>query len=268
MAMTTTPTPSAQAAPGLDRNDVIAVLAHNAIPAIGVVFFGWSVSLILLLYWLENLVGSILWNRLIQQHRELTHLRGHYRNQLGVSANNRKIENFASEHFAGTIIFTLGHGVFLFVFAFALLDGAALLQQALWVLILAAGVVAATAIEILPLKRGLEQRSFAWLRAQAKLGMWPVMAMHVGVIFGGMALAWSESGVLLALVFIGLRVAVDLVRARSRKNPTWEIPPQPPAPCDAAQGTIRHALHQQRMAEYEASLRDEEVCPPEERATG
>lgn len=266
--MNDTGTPPTKAQAELDRSDVLGVLAHNAIPAVGVVFFGWSVSLILLLYWLENLVGSVLWNRLIQRHAALTHLRGHYRNQLGVSANKTKIENFASEHFAGTIIFTLAHGVFLFAFAFALLDGAALLQQALWVLILAAGVIAATTVEILPLRRGLEQRSFAWLRAQAKLGMWPVMAMHLGVIFGGMALAWSESGVLLALVFIALRVGVDLTRARSRRNPTWEAPPQPPPPCDAPQGTIRHALHQQRLAEYEASLRDEEFCPPEERVAG
>ncbi len=249
----------------LERGDVLTVLAHNAIPAVGVVFFGWSVSLILLLYWVENLVGSILWNRLIRRHAALTHLRGHYRNQLGVSVNGRKIEYLASEHFAGTIIFTLAHGVFLFAFAFAVLDGPALLQQAPWVLILTFGVIVATAIEIHPFRRGLEQRSFAWLRAQARLGMWPVMAMHVGVLLGGFALATSHGGVVLALGFIALRVGVDLVRARSRKTPTWEIPPQPPAPCDAPGGGIHHSLYLQREAEYQASLRDEEFCPPEER---
>jgi hypothetical protein len=254
-------------AAALGRNDVLAAFAHNAIPALGVVFFGWSVSLILLLYWLENLVGSILWNRLIRRHAALTHLRGHYRNQLGVSANNRKIENFAAEHFAGTLIFTLAHGVFLFVFAFALLDGSALLQEAPWVLLLAAGVAVVTALEILPLRQGLEQRSFAWLRAQARLGMWPVMAMHMGVIFGGMALAWSDSAALLALLFIALRVAVDLVRVRHRKDPSREAV-QPPPPCTARQGTVQHALHRQRVAEYEASLHDEEFCPPDERVKG
>ena len=46
---------------GERRAAVVALLAANAIPIIGVLFFGWSLMTILVLYWLENgIVG--LWN--------------------------------------------------------------------------------------------------------------------------------------------------------------------------------------------------------------
>jgi len=258
-------TSSSTTSAGLDRAGLLRVALQNGIPAAGVIFFGWSVSLILLLYWLENLIGSVLWNRLIRRHEAATHLRGHYRRHLGGSSNNRPIQHFATEHFNGAIIFTLAQGLFLFVFAAFALDGPALLDDALWVLVLAGGVVAAMVIEVQPLQRGLEQRSFAWVREQAQLSMWPVMAMHVGVIFGGMALVWSESGVLLALAFIAVRVVVDLARARGRKKPVVGVPDLPPqlAGMEARLRNEYGMLSQED--EIAARLRDEEFCPPEER---
>ncbi len=238
--------------------DYLRAALPNLIPAFGVVFLGWSVSLILLLYWLENLIGSILWNRLIRRHEAATHLRGHYRNQLGVSSNGQAIERFASEHFAGTVIFTLGHGLFLFVFAFLILDGSAVLEDLPWVLLLAAGIAVAAFVEIQPLHRGLERRSFAWLREQARISTWPIVAMHLGVIFGGMAL--GGAGVGLALVFIALRVGVDLMRVWHRKNPVDESGPPPARP----EG-MDEAVYALVLAAHERTLRDEEVCPPEER---
>jgi len=248
------------------NRDLLMALVNNAIPAIGVVFFGWSVSLILLLYWLENLTGSILWHRIVRRHEALTGLRGHFRNQMGVSANNRQITRFSSEHATGSIVFTAGHGIFLFVFAAALLDGATLLAQWHWVMLLAGAVVAGTAAEILPHHRQLERQSFAWLRAQAKISLWPVITMHLGVIFGGMALAMESSGVAMAVLFIALRVVVDIGRAHAKKNARWREPPTPPRVPDTLQpGSIREAMYKAQLAEYEEQLRDEEVCPPEER---
>jgi hypothetical protein len=247
----------------LGAGDYLRVALQNGIPAFGVLFLGWSVPLMLLLYWLENLVGSVRWNRLIRRHERLTHLRGHYRNQFGGSANGREIGRFASEHAAGTIAFTLAHGVSLFVFAFLILDGATLLQDLPWVVVLACGALLAVAFEVRPLHRGLEQRSFGWLREQARVSMWPVIAMHLGVIFGGLALS-TDGGVGLALVFIALRVCVDLGRAWYRKNPSVAIA-SPPAPQAPGQDQVADQLYQLKLARFEAQLHDEEVCPAEER---
>ena len=199
------------------RMPVWALVLMHAIPAIGAVFFGWSIALVLLFYWLENLVNGMVWARAIQRHHDQTRMRGHYRNQLGVSANNHKIEFFPSEYKAGALIFTGVHGVFILVFAFSLLDGRELLDSLGWVLLLLAASVFLTLQELKPLVRDVEQRSFAWLRDQAKRSLYPVHAMHVGIILGGITLAMDEAGKLLVLAFIALRVLADVWRQRPEK---------------------------------------------------
>jgi len=245
----------------LDVWDYLRVALHNGIPTFGVLILGWSVPLILLLYWLENLLGSLGWNHLIRRHQALTHLRGHYRNQFGVSSGGREIKRFASEHALGTILMTLGHGVFLFAFAFMILDGRALLDDLVWLLVLAGAVAAAVVLELQPLHQGLERRSFGWLREQARVSFWPVISMHLGLIVGGLALASAGGGIGLALVFIGLRVFVDLGRAWYRKNPSVALS-SPPTPPDAGEDD---ALYRAQLQRYQASLQDEEPCPPPQR---
>jgi len=52
------------------RMPVWALVLMHAIPAIGAVFFGWSIALVLLFYWLENLVNGMVWARAIQRHHD------------------------------------------------------------------------------------------------------------------------------------------------------------------------------------------------------
>lgn len=115
------------------RMPVWALVLMHSIPALGVVFFGWSIALVLLFYWLENLVNGVVWARAIRRHHDLTRLRGHYRNQLGVSANKHKIEFFPDEYRVGALVFTTVHGMFIGLFAFMLLDGRELLSDLWWV---------------------------------------------------------------------------------------------------------------------------------------
>lgn len=203
------------------RMPLWAVVLMHAIPAIGALFFGWSIALVLLFYWLENLVNGVVWLSAIRRHHAATGMRGHYRNQLGVSANNHKIEFFPDEYRAGALFFTGVHGVFVFVFAFTLLDGRALLTDLPWVIMMLAASVFLTWQELKPVVRDVEQRSFAWLRMQARRSLYPVYAMHVGIIFGGVTLAMDEAGKLMVLVFIALRIAADIFRQQPEK------PPQP-----------------------------------------
>jgi len=199
------------------RMPVWGLAMMHAIPALGVVLFGWSIALVLLFYWLENLVNGLVWSRAIRRHHDGTRMRGHYRNQLGVSSNNHQIEFFPSEYRIGALVFTGVHGVFILTFAFVLLDGQELLSDLWWVLLLLGSSVFLTLQELKPMVRDIEQRSFAWLRSQAKRSLYPVHAMHVGIILGGWTLAMDEGGKLLVLAFIGLRVLADWARQRPEK---------------------------------------------------
>ena len=201
------------------RMPVWALVLMHAIPAVGAVFFGWSIALVLLFYWLENLVTGMVWTRAIRRHHDLTRMRGHYRNQLGVSANNYKIEFFPDEYRAGALVFTAVHGLFIFLFVFMLLDGRELLSDLWWVLLLLGSSVFLTLQELKPVVADIERRSFAWLRCQAKRSLYPVHAMHVGIVMGGFTLALDEAGKILVLLFIALRILADFYRQRPQKPP-------------------------------------------------
>lgn len=244
------------------RMPLWTVVLMHAVPAVGVIVFGWSIALVLLFYWVENLVNGVVWLRAIRRHHAATRMRGHYRNQLGVSSNDRKIRFFPDEYRAGALFFTGVHGVFVFAFAFALLDGQALLDDLPWVVVLLASSVFLTWQELKPVVADVDQRSFAWLRLQARRSLYPVHAMHLGIIFGAWTLAADEAGRLLVLVFIALRIVADVFRQRPEK------PPKPPQQTTLFGGRIRIGAaddtlerQQQQRAEDELPMEDAPPAP-------
>ncbi|TVR60005.1 MAG: hypothetical protein EA422_14340 [Gemmatimonadales bacterium] len=196
------------------RPPLWSVVAMHAVPAVGVLLFGWSMALVLLFYWLENLVSGLIWNRAIRRHHDRTRMRGHYRNQLGISANDTPIEFFPREYRAGALFFTAIHGIFIAVFAFGLLDGAELLAELPWIAALMAASIFLTWEELRPVVRDVETRSFHWLRTHASRSLYQVWAMHMGVVLGGVSLAMDGRGLLLVFLFIALRIVADVLRNR------------------------------------------------------
>src|SRR5437660_1381164 len=94
---------------------LLIAIGINAVIIWGVGWEGWSGATALTVYWFENLFGSILVAVRIAIHRWLTRKRGHFRAQLGVTTTGPKggFDSFLSEFLAGSLAFTLGHGVFL-----------------------------------------------------------------------------------------------------------------------------------------------------------
>lgn len=203
-----------------------SVVTMHAVPAVGVLFLGWSMALVLIFYWLENLISGLVWNRAVRRHYDLTGMRGHHRNQLGVSSGKTPIDFFPREYRAVALFFTAGHGLFIAILAFLILDGADLQEDLMWIGVLAAASIIITWQELRPLVRDVETRSFHWLRIQASRSLYQVHAMHAGVILGAWSLAADEGGRLLILIFIGLRIVADALRnrplpRRSEMRPPW-----------------------------------------------
>ena len=243
------------------RTPVWALVLMHAIPAVGTVFFGWSIALVLLFYWLENVVNGVVWTQAIRRHHDLTRMRGHYRNQLGVSANNQKIEFFPDEYRAGALVFTAVHGLFILLFVFVLLDGRELLADLWWVLLLLGSSVFLTLQELRPVVANIEQRSFAWLRTQARRSLYPVHAMHVGIILGGVTIARDDSGQLLVLLLIGLRILADVARQR----PEQPLKNRKPLGANLFGGMIKVQVGDQRVDwfEHQQRLLAEDELPKE-----
>jgi hypothetical protein len=96
-------------------------LGVNAIPLGGFLFGGWSGATALAIYWFENLIGSLLIASRIAIHRRLTHKRGHWSAQLGVSVTagtgatpkEPAFGSFLTEFLTTSLAFTFVHGLFL-----------------------------------------------------------------------------------------------------------------------------------------------------------
>jgi len=202
----------------------LKLASQHALPLFGVIFLGWSVAVIVLIYWLENLVRFLLWHRIVHQHARLTRVRGHL-------AEYDKIKPYWLQHAIFFPGFTLVHGLVLAILVFGAMDARLLPDQWPLFVLAAFAVVLGCAIEILPQRRGLERRSFAWLLAESSAAnVWAMTTMHLGVLFGFlfMGLDWIWTGwVWVGLLFIGLRVIADLMVARARARPGWAQPPQP-----------------------------------------
>ena len=102
---------------------VLALIVANAIPVIGVLFFGWSLMTILVLYWVENgIVG--LWNipRMLLARGAEPGTAGVPRAVLSGGCQRLVMITFFIVHYG---IFWLGHGFLLaFLSGFGLFRGA------------------------------------------------------------------------------------------------------------------------------------------------
>jgi len=184
---------------------VFEALLVNAVPIWGLVFKGWSLATMLFLYWLENLLNTVFVGARIWLHRSLTNKRGHW---MTVKAGSLKVPATLLENFAGSnLIFTLVHGVFVSLFTFGFLESRPSLSDlangALW---LVAGMTWAFALDA----RTIGRQPFAWIRARVDGAVGRMLLVHLCIIGGAIALAITSSGKSVFLVFVLLKLLLDI----------------------------------------------------------
>jgi hypothetical protein len=227
--------PPAEADPGPGLTDrligIVIVLVTNAIPIYGVFRLGWSVTNVLVLFWLENLLVAIFTCARIALHRHLTNKSGHWRSgQIGSTTKGKPASgSLLGEYAIAAFVFTFGHGVFVAAIAFLLaqkqpgeamwhFSSAAFKQGALMLAV----VLAVDFVTDLP---GLGSRSFAWIKTYAQQRMGRVLVLHLAIIFGMVAMAVTESPLGLLYVLIGLKTLWDLAAASAVAAPVADTPP-------------------------------------------
>jgi predicted permease len=194
---------------------VVALVVANAIPLIGVLFFGWSVWTILIVYWLENgIVGAF---NVLKIGRAQG---GDDGAATGWSINGRPAAGMAK---AGLIpffvmhygLFWVVHGVFVFtlpLFASFGSDGSYIGPAPdIWTILLA--VVA------LFISHGLSYLfnyigSGEYLRASPVGQMFSVygrlVVLHVTIIFGAIAISMTGAPVAAIVILVIFKTALDL----------------------------------------------------------
>ncbi len=199
----------------MSKLPLIALLATNALPLVGVLFFGWDAFLLVLLYWAENVVIGF-YNILKMAFAKVDHPAEHLGKLFQIP--------FFTVHYGG---FTAVHGVFVLVmfkqrddffpFGDTWLGAAygAIPDNAKFVLV-AMFISHGISFGYNYLYKG----EYASINP-ARLMMQPyarVVMMHIAIIFGGFLTAalGSPVGLLLMLVIIKTLIDVALHKRQHR----------------------------------------------------
>lgn len=210
---------------------LLMVLGTNGVVLWGLGLEGWSGPTALALYWFENLIASILIALRIALHRALTGKRGHFRAQLGVKFSSgegtkeRGFNSFLPEFLTASIMFTLGHGLFLLILLYGVFK-AVPDADALWVGTAGVGLfhVGGFVADLF----GLKDRPFAWIKFTAQSGLGRIVLVHFAIM-GGMAVAAATgSNTAFFLPFVGLKLLAELgsvfgQERRIQQAPGWLV---------------------------------------------
>lgn len=214
---------------------VAFALLINAVPLVGVLYFEWSAINVLVLYWLENLLIAVCTVVRLVMHRRWTRKRGYWRrsNRLGINVNNRPAEiGLIGEYATGAFGFTLAHGIFVGAIVLIVRDNYP--DQAMWQLSLphvgrgALAIAAFLGIELAVDLTRIRGATFAALRDYAQGRMSRVVVLHLAIIFGMLAMAFSNSPMGVLYLLIGLKTLADLLAIATRGAPRIADSDTPP----------------------------------------
>lgn len=268
---------------------LIVALLINAVPVYGVVELGWSASTVLVLFWLENLLGASVNGLRILIHARLSRRRGHYAYEPAEQARGTtksaalpararskrekpKPTGFLAGFLAMTLIFTLAHGVFVGVVT-AMMQVNRCATDAIWCFdahafeLGALGLAAFLALDLLIDLPRIARQPFAWIErvSGGKLGR--VLVLHLGIIFGFGAMAIYDSPVSILIVLLGLKALIDAAVAwgSTQAKPAVDAPPpkwlMKIAPVGKDGERLEDYWAQSSRREAERAARHEEIVP-------
>jgi hypothetical protein len=208
---------------------LITALGINAVPAAGWFFADWSAGTMLVLYWLETLIGTVLVGIRIVLHRRIRPSNGHWNYQApkGGEAHTSKRSTYLSAFLVPALVFTFAHGFFL-----AVLGGMLIAKKNLSPEIriepenLLAGLVGILIFQLIDFVADLfflRKRPFAWIERLGNVSISRVLVIHLTIIGGMFAVLFTGANRNFFGVFIFLKTMLNL----SLVTPQWK-PRTPP----------------------------------------
>jgi len=213
--------------PGMGR--VLRALGIGGVPAAGYFGAGWSLGTLLLLYWLETILVTLVVSLLIVRHRQATRRAGHWNaeytvttTRMGRRTTRTANTTFLKSFLAVMVPFTAGHGVFVAAFAFLVFPDQ--LGPAARVSLDAvgdglAGIAIFLLASLLFDLRGIGQRPFGWVDRLAQRAQGRMIVTHLTIIFGAGAMAATEAPLAFLAVFVALKSLLDLGGLLSDREP-------------------------------------------------
>lgn len=204
--------------PGTGR--ALRALGVSGVPATGYFGAGWSLGTLLLLYWIETILMTLVVSALIVLHRRRTRKAGHWNSSYtvittrGGKTTTRSGETTFLKGFLSVMVpFTLAHGLFVVMFAFLVFPQEIGPEAGVSLDALGGGLIAISAFLLVGLLfdlPGLGERPFRWVESQANRAQGRMFVTHLTIIFGAGAMAAFEAPLAFLAVFVGLKSLVDL----------------------------------------------------------
>jgi hypothetical protein len=211
----------------------LTALGLNAVPAAGWFFGEWSAGTMLVLYWLETLIGTLLVGIRIVIHRRLRPSKGHWdyqapeaQQQQQQRSSNRS--SYLTAFLVPALVFTFAHGVFL-----AALGGMMIANKNLSpetridsrnLLAGLIGILLFQVIDFVVDLIWLRTRPFLWIERLGQVSLSRVIVIHLTIVGGMVAVMFTGANRNFFGVFIFLKTMLNL----SLVVPQWK-PKTPPA---------------------------------------
>ena len=194
------------------RASVVALIAANLIPIAGVLFFGWSLTTILLLFWLENgIIG--LWNipRIVLARAPVSPTSGTIESVVGTGLTAIAVVPFFVFHYG---LFWVVHGIFVVMlvpFVAATGEAAGLRSVPVQALVIG-GLALFVSHGISFFENYIGRRQYlAITPSRQMMSVYGrVGVLHVSIIFGALVTASLGSPIGFLLVLLVAKTIVDL----------------------------------------------------------
>ena len=201
---------------------LLTLLGLNSVPAIGWFVGGWSAGTTLGLYWIESVLSGLLFGAKVLLHSRVNPRRGHFDYRVREGTNRSNGGTYLSAFFPILLIFTAAHGFFLAMLVFLLTHNGKgaeieLNWEELWKgSLIMAGLLVFNFLLDLP---GLKKRSFLWAESQGDRLLSRVFVVHITLIFGMAAVAFTGVTRSFFAVFVVLKTMADLAGILPQWNP-------------------------------------------------
>ena len=201
------------------------VIALNAVPLVGVVFYAWSIGTTLASFWMETLVSGVFNVARIAAHR-----RAASRASTEPKGEASESAPLLLSYVVTLFPFSIGHGIFLFAVLAMLSQHRPAAADVWWVdfhaLGRAAGATAALAAgELLLDLPGLRHKPFSWLRRRTERSIGRLVIFHLALLGGAVLLMKFETPLVFLPVLVFLKTLLDLAACAPRR-PLSKTPPR------------------------------------------
>ena len=209
---------------------LITALGLNAIPAAGWFIGDWSAGTMLVLYWLETLLGTLLLGCRILLHRRFHPTEGHWNYLAPQGQQQRQTKGrstYLSAFLVPALVFTFAHGVFLAVLGFMMIAKHLSSEATIEKEHLLAGLAGIAIFQFLDFFLDLiwlRTRPFAWIERLGQQTLGRVFVIHLTIIGGMAAVMFTGANRHFFGVFIFLKTLLNC----SILLPQWQ-PKAPPA---------------------------------------